>query len=179
MSDQADATVAGVEAEYAEAYSAADPQRLGAIFTTGATVQTEWGPILDGRGQITDGLAALFAAKPVPDALVNVPLISRQLTADVIVSHGKALRRPPGGPEDEFLYTWIYVNNGGRWLPRRIRSRDPANTCARAASVTESHDSSSCCAPVSPRPTVRSLSSNEVFRASHTRTRNFREGTRG
>ena len=97
MSDQTDAIVAQVEAAYAAAYSAADPQRLGAIFTPEATVQTEWGPILDGRKEITDGLVALFAAKPVPDALVNVPLLSRRLTADVIVSHGKALRRPPGG----------------------------------------------------------------------------------
>ena len=95
MSDQIDAIVTGVEAAYAQAYSAADPERLGAIFTPDATVQTEWGPILDGRVEITDGLEALFASKPVPDALVNVPLVSRQITADVIVSHGKALRRAP------------------------------------------------------------------------------------
>jgi hypothetical protein len=74
------------------------------------------GPILDGRKEITDGLVALFAAKPVPDALANVPLLSRRLTADVIVSHGKALRRPPGGPEEQFLYTRVYVNDGGTWL---------------------------------------------------------------
>jgi hypothetical protein len=34
----------------------------------------------------------------------------------VIVSHGKALRRPPGGPEEEFLYTRVYVNDAGAWL---------------------------------------------------------------
>ena len=116
MSEAADAIVAQVEAAYAAAYTAADPQRLGAIFAPGATVATEWGPILDGRKEITDGLVALFAAKPVPDALVNVPLLSRQLTPDVIVSHGKALRRPPGGPEEEFLYTRVYVKDGGGWL---------------------------------------------------------------
>ena len=116
MSDHADAIVARVEAAYAAAYTAADARRLGAIFTPGATVQTEWGPILDGRQEITDGLAALFAAKPVPDALRNVPLLSRLVTPDVIVSHGKALRRPPGGPEEEFLYTRVYVNHGGAWL---------------------------------------------------------------
>ena len=116
MSDQTDAIVTAVEAAYAEAYSAADPERLGAIFTPDATVQTEWGPILDARAEIMDGLIALFASKPVPDALVNVPLLSRQLTADVIVSHGKALRRPPGGPEEQFLYTRVYVNDGGTWL---------------------------------------------------------------
>ena len=116
MSDQTNATVARVEAAYAEAYSDADPHRLGAIFTPEATVQTEWGPILDGRGEITDGLVALFASKPLPDALVNVPLLSRQITADVIVSHGKALRRAPGEPEEQFLYTRVYVNNRGTWL---------------------------------------------------------------
>jgi hypothetical protein len=67
-------------------------------------------------GEITHALVALFAAKPVPDALINVPLLSRQLTADVIVSHGKALRRPPGGPEEQFLYTRVYVHDGGTWL---------------------------------------------------------------
>jgi uncharacterized protein (TIGR02246 family) len=116
MSDQTDAIVMGVEAAYADAYSAADPHRLGAIFTPEATVQTEWGPILDGRVEITDGLQALFASKPVPDALVNVPLVSRQITSDVIVSHGKALRRAPGEPGERFLYTRVYVNNGDVWL---------------------------------------------------------------
>ena len=116
MSDHADAIVAQVEAAYAAAYTAADAQRLGAIFTPGATVQTEWGPILDGRGEITDGLVALFASKPLPDALVNVPLLSRQITADVIVSHGKALRHAPGRPEERFLYTRAYVNHRGAWL---------------------------------------------------------------
>ena len=116
MSEQTDAIVAGVETAYAQAYSAADPQRLGAIFTPEATVQTEWGPILDGRVEITDGLEALFASKPVPDALVNVPLLSRQITADVIVSHGKALRHAPGRPEERFLYTRVYVNHRGAWL---------------------------------------------------------------
>jgi uncharacterized protein (TIGR02246 family) len=116
MSDQTDTIVTEVETAYAQAYSAADPQRLGAIFTPEATVQTEWGPILDGRGEITDGLVALFASKPLPDALVNVPLLSRQITADVIVSHGKALRRAPGEPEERFLYTRVYVNHGETWL---------------------------------------------------------------
>ena len=116
MSDQTDAAVARVEAAYAAAYSAADPQRLGAIFTPNATVQTEWGPILDGRAEITHGLVALFASKSIPDALVNVPLLSRHITADVIVSHGKALRHAPDEPEEQFLYTRIYVNNGGAWL---------------------------------------------------------------
>jgi uncharacterized protein (TIGR02246 family) len=114
--DHTDATVARVEAAYAAAYTAADPNRLGAIFTPEATVQTEWGPILDGRREITDGLVALFAAKPVPDAITNMPVLSRQLTADVILSHGRALRRPPGGPGEQFLYTRVYVNQGGTWL---------------------------------------------------------------
>jgi hypothetical protein len=34
----------------------------------------------------------------------------------VIVSHGKARRRPPGRPEEQFLYTRVYVNHGGTWL---------------------------------------------------------------
>lgn len=71
---------------------------------------------IESETRIKDGLVALFAAKPVPDALVNVPLLSRQLTPDVIVSHGKALRRPPGGPEEQFLYTRVYVHDGGTWL---------------------------------------------------------------
>ena len=50
MSDQTDAIVTGVEAAYAQAYSAADPRRLAAIFTPQATVQTEWGPRCSPRG---------------------------------------------------------------------------------------------------------------------------------
>jgi hypothetical protein len=26
------------------------------------------------------------------------------------------LRRPPGGPEEQFLYTRVYVNDSGTWL---------------------------------------------------------------
>lgn len=116
MSDQTDVIVAHVETAYAQAYSAADPHGLGATFTPHATVQTEWGPILDGRREITQGLLALFASKPEPDALVNVPLLSRQITADVIVSHGQAVRRPPSGPEERFLYTRVYVKDADTWL---------------------------------------------------------------
>jgi hypothetical protein len=137
MSDQKDAIVARVEAAYAAAYSTADPCRLGAIFTPKTTVQTEWGPILDGRGEITNGPVALFAAKPVPDALVNVPLLSRQLTADVIVSHGKALRRPPGGPRRSSSTRACTSTTPARGFSRRTRSRGQANPCARAASATE------------------------------------------
>ena len=134
MSDQIDAIVTGVEAAYAQAYSAADPKRLGAIFTPEATVQTEWGPILDGRVEITDGLEALFASKPVPDALVNVPLLPRQITADVIVSHGKALRRAPVGPRNDSSTRGSTSTTGAHGSSRRTRSRGQANTPARAAS---------------------------------------------
>jgi ketosteroid isomerase-like protein len=57
-----DAIVAAVEAAYGSAYSDADPKRLTALFAEDATVQTEWGPVLDGRDEATRGLIALFAA---------------------------------------------------------------------------------------------------------------------
>jgi uncharacterized protein (TIGR02246 family) len=111
-----DHIVAAVEASYAAAYSAADPERLGRLFTPDATVQTEWGPILDGRNQIVKGLVALFAAKPTSDDLTNTPKLSRQIAEDVIVSHGTSTRRPSGGPVELFLYTRVYVNHRGAWL---------------------------------------------------------------
>jgi uncharacterized protein (TIGR02246 family) len=111
-----DHIVAAVEASYGAAYSAADPEQLGRLFTPDATVQTEWGPILDGRNQIVKGLVALFAANPVPDDLTNTPRLSRQIAEDVIVSHGTATRRAAGGPVELFLYTRVYVSQGGAWL---------------------------------------------------------------
>jgi uncharacterized protein (TIGR02246 family) len=116
MSADTDAIVRGIEHAYSQAYSAADSEQLGALFAEDAMVQTEWGPVLDGREQIMSGLVALFAASSVPDALTNTPVLSRQLTDDVIVSHGIALRRPAHGAEERFLYTRVYVRRDRRWL---------------------------------------------------------------
>jgi hypothetical protein len=62
-------------------------------------VHTEWGQVLDGRGQIIKGLIALFAASPTHAALMNSPTLSRRITEDVMVSQGTATRRPTSGNE--------------------------------------------------------------------------------
>lgn len=116
MPTDANDIAAGVEAAYAQAYSDADPGQLGELFTPDATVQTEWGPVLDGRAEIEPGLIALFGASQVPDALINVPVLSRQISPDVIVSHGTASRNAPDGPTEHFLYTRVYVHRDGHWL---------------------------------------------------------------
>jgi uncharacterized protein (TIGR02246 family) len=116
MSADTDAIVRDIEHAYSDAYSAGDSEQLGALFAEEAMVQTEWGPVLDGRETVMSGLVALFAASSTPDALTNTPVLSRQITDNVIVSHGTALRRPQDGAEEHFLYTRVYVRRDGRWL---------------------------------------------------------------
>jgi uncharacterized protein (TIGR02246 family) len=116
MSTEIDQIVARVDAAYSEAYSAADPARLGNMFAEDATVQTEWGPILSGRDAITRGLVALFADQVTPNVLVSTPLQSREVAAGIIVSHGTAVRNAPSGPEHRFLYTRVYVQRDGDWF---------------------------------------------------------------
>src|SRR5271167_775479 len=92
-----DATVAEIEARYERAHSAANASELARLFAEDAMVQTEWGPVLDGREQIMKGLIALFGSPAGPGVLRNVPVLSRRAAADVIVSHGIASRTPAAG----------------------------------------------------------------------------------
>ena len=55
-----DATVAEIETRYERGYSIANAYELAQIFAEDAMVQTEWGPVLDGRPMIARGLVALF-----------------------------------------------------------------------------------------------------------------------
>lgn len=122
-----DATVAEIEARYERAYSAADASALSELFAEDAMVQTEWGPVLDGRERIMQGLVALFGSPAGPGALRNVPVLSRQASPDVIVSHGVARRTPAGGVEETFLYTRVYARRGEAWLLLANQIARPSN----------------------------------------------------
>jgi len=111
-----DATVAEIELQYERAYSAANTSELARLFAEDATVQTEWGPVLDGRERIVQGLVGLFRSPAGPGVLRNVPVLSRRAAANVIVSHGVASRTPAGGTEETFLYTRVYVQREGTWF---------------------------------------------------------------
>jgi hypothetical protein len=86
------------------------------LFAEDATVQTEWGPVLRDRSELMHGLVALFASDKAPSALTNSPVFSRQVTNDVIVSHGTSSRRLGDGPPEDFLYTRVYVRRGAAWV---------------------------------------------------------------
>ncbi|MGA3119959.1 MAG: SgcJ/EcaC family oxidoreductase [Polyangiaceae bacterium] len=122
-----DATVAEIEARYEHAYSAANASELARLFAEDAMVQTEWGPVLDGRERIVQGLVALFRSPGGPGALRNVPVLSRRAAANVIVSHGIASRTPTGGTEETFLYTRVYVQRDGTWLLLANQIARPSN----------------------------------------------------
>jgi uncharacterized protein (TIGR02246 family) len=112
----ADAIVAEIEARYDRAYSSADAHELALIFAEDATVQTEWGPVLDGRPVIERGLVALFGSTGGQGKLRNTPVLSRLADSDVIVSHGTARREAAEQVEEAFLYTRVYVRRAGEWL---------------------------------------------------------------
>jgi uncharacterized protein (TIGR02246 family) len=122
-----DATVAEIEARYEHAYSAANASELARLFAEDAMVQTEWGPVLDGRERMVQGLVALFRSPGGPGALRNVPVLSRRAAANVIVSHGIASRTPTGGTEETFLSTRVYVQRDGTWLLLANQIARPSN----------------------------------------------------
>ncbi len=86
------------------------------MFADDATVQTGWGPVLDGRPVIERGLVALFASPKGQGILRNTPVLSRLANPDVIVSHGITTRTGPDQKDETFLYTRVYVRRAGEWL---------------------------------------------------------------
>ena len=111
-----DEIVKKLEENYSNAYSAADPVRLSSLFAADAMVQTQWGPVLLGREEIMKGLVALFRSKTTPDELKNIPIVNKQVSMDVIVSFGQAIRKTTGAQDEKFLYTRVYVFQDERWL---------------------------------------------------------------
>ena len=110
-----DATVAEIETRYERAYSIANAYELAQIFAEDAMVQTEWGPVLDGRPMIARGLVALFESPKGKGRLRNSPVLSRLAAPDVIVSLG-VTRRQASQEVETFLYTRVYVQRAGKWL---------------------------------------------------------------
>src|ERR1700739_4283437 len=88
-----DATVTEIEARYERAYSTASAHELALMFAEDAMVQTEWGPVLDGRAVIAQGLMALLESPQGRGRLRNSPVLSRLAAPDVIVSHGVTRRQ--------------------------------------------------------------------------------------
>jgi uncharacterized protein (TIGR02246 family) len=111
-----DATVAEIETRYERAYSIANAYELAQIFAEDAMVQTEWGPVLDGRLMIVRGLVSLFESPKGKGTLRNSPVRSRLAAPDVIVSLGVTRRQVSQEVEEIFLYTRVYVQRAGEWL---------------------------------------------------------------
>lgn len=111
-----DSIVRALEDEYAAAFTRRDAVALSSLFSSDATVLTEWGDVLYGRAQLEAALARAFPRMPATSRLVNTPICSRAANEDVIVSHGTSWKSGgPGSPEETLFYTRVYVWRNGVW----------------------------------------------------------------
>jgi uncharacterized protein (TIGR02246 family) len=116
LQDEVDRIVAEVERAYADAYSRGDAPALAAIFTEDATVEAEWGAVLQGRAAIEEGFAAALGSRLQGERLETTPTVSSAICADVIVSHGVSVRGRRGFVMERFFHTRVLLLHGDRWL---------------------------------------------------------------
>lgn len=111
-----DAIVRAIEDEYATSFTRRDAKTFVSLFADTATLLTEWGHLLRGRAAIESAFAGVMGKLP-PDLEVEItPVHARAVTEDVLVSHGRVLRRGGGGEADETLhYSRVYVWDGDMW----------------------------------------------------------------
>ena len=104
------------ESAYAAAFNRRDVGALAALFVDDATIVTEWGDVVDGRGAFARGLATAFARVPASLTLENEPTQARLVAEGVIVSHGKSNRSDTTTwTADHLTFTRVLVRQGDAW----------------------------------------------------------------
>ena len=68
---------------------------MSALLTENATLQNEWGDVVQGRTSIEAALVPLMANLPAGAKLKDTPLVSHAVAPDVIVSQGTSQRSSP------------------------------------------------------------------------------------
>ena len=113
---ETDAIVLKFQATYADTFDRRDAKGMAALLTENATLQNEWGDVVQGRTNIEATLVRLMANLPAGAKLEDTPLVSHAVAADVIVSQGISHRIIPNEPATKMFFTRVLVRQGGQWL---------------------------------------------------------------
>ena len=100
---------------YADTFDRRDPKGMAALFTENATLQNEWGDVVQGRTNIEATLTRLMANLPAGAKLKDTPLVSHAVAADVIVSQGTSERISPNVAAAQMFFTRVLVRQGSQW----------------------------------------------------------------
>jgi hypothetical protein len=88
---------------------------MAGLLTENATLQNEWGDVVQGRTNIEATLARLMASLPAGAKLEDTPLVSHAVAADVIVSQGTSQRITPNIAPAQMFFTRVLVRQSGQW----------------------------------------------------------------
>jgi uncharacterized protein (TIGR02246 family) len=112
---ETDAIVLKFQATYADTFDRRDAKGMAALLTENATLQNEWGDVVQGRTNIEVTLTRLMANLPVGTKLEDTPLVSHALATDVIVSQGISQRTSENAAPAQMFFTRVLVRESGQW----------------------------------------------------------------
>src|SRR5882724_2320327 len=92
---ETDAIVLKFQATYADTFDRRDSKGMAALLTENATLQNEWGDVVQGRTNIEATLTRLMANLPAGARLEDTPLVSHAVAADVIPRKESVRILPP------------------------------------------------------------------------------------
>jgi uncharacterized protein (TIGR02246 family) len=110
-----DAIVLRFQATYADMFDRRDAKGMAALLTENATLQNEWGDVVQGRTNIEATIARLMANLPAGERLKDTPVVSHAVGADVIVSQGTSQRISPNSAPIQMFFTRVLVREGSQW----------------------------------------------------------------
>jgi uncharacterized protein (TIGR02246 family) len=113
---ETDAIVLKFQGAYADTFDRRDAKGMSALLTENATLQNEWGDVVQGRTNIEAALVRLMATLPAGAKLEDTPLVSRAVAEDTIVSQGTSHRIIPNDPATKMFFTRVLVRQDGQWL---------------------------------------------------------------
>jgi uncharacterized protein (TIGR02246 family) len=114
--DETDAIVLKFQTAYIDTFDRRDAKGMAALFTENATMQNEWGDVVQGRTKIEAVLTRLMAHLPAGVKLEDTPVASRAVADGIIVSQGTSHRIVPNEKPAEMFFTRVLVRQGGEWL---------------------------------------------------------------
>ena len=112
---ETDAIVLKFRLTYADTFDRRDAKGMAALLTENATLQNEWGDVVQGRTNIEAALVRLMANLPAGEKLKDTSLASHAVAPDVIVSQGTSQRSSPNIAPVQMFFTRVLVREGGQW----------------------------------------------------------------
>lgn len=112
---ETDTIVGKFQETYADTFDRRDAKGMAELLTENATLQNEWGDVVQGRTNIEATVARLMANLPAGAKLKDTPLVSYAVAPDVIVSQGTSQRISPNTAPVQMFFTRVLVRQGGQW----------------------------------------------------------------